>query len=663
MADGAERRAWEILKRLPWHNPKGVEVGVFRGGLSWRLLAAREDLTLHMVDAWGLNVSEAFRASGDYHAESGVSEHEDARSVATRITSFANDRRHIHHGLSADLAMQFRDQSLDFVFIDGDHSYEGCKQDIEAWWPKIRAGGWLCGHDYANDEFPFGQMVKRAVDEFANDFGLDVELGGNFTWFIRAPGQRKIERLPWDVTVACVKRGSLYGAEYVNILRAMVSKNLHKLHRFVCLTDDPTGLDDGIEVMPLTEVLPGWWAKLELFKPDRFHPGEPVLYLDLDVCVTGSLDEFVQCPGIIKDWNLPGYNSSVISWRAGALDRAWTAFTPDVMERCRGDQDWLNEVVSMPMFPAEWCVDYLDSERWPPNGSKVVCFHGPVKPHLKPYPWAELLWSKSGMGCVEFVASLTEQREKIFANARRNLRLGFDLLTETPAHDGVLAIVGGGPSLKTTLASLKLKELSGAKIWALNGALAWLNEHGIQPDAQVLADAREDNAGFIADRSSLVHRFIASTSHQAVIARCKANHTTLWTPDFDGMQAVLDELGIENKLMIAGGPTVGLKAMCIGYALGFRRFALFGFDSSYQGDDGHAYAQPLNDGDERIDVYVDGRKFASSPWMYRQAQAFQEQARLMGRLGCEIEVYGDGLLPWLARAMSHGMTPQQKGAA
>jgi predicted O-methyltransferase YrrM len=42
------------------------------------------------------------------------------------------------------------DGVFDLVFLDGDHSYEGCRDDIFAWWPKVRPGGILCGHDYGS---------------------------------------------------------------------------------------------------------------------------------------------------------------------------------------------------------------------------------------------------------------------------------------------------------------------------------------------------------------------------------------------------------------------------------------------------------------------------------------------------------------------------------
>jgi hypothetical protein len=79
---------------------------------------------------------------------------------------------------SVAAAHTFLNQSLDFVFINADHSYEGCAADIHAWLPKVKAGGWIGGHDYDNTDYP-GFGVKRAVDQA---FGPAVELGENFCW-------------------------------------------------------------------------------------------------------------------------------------------------------------------------------------------------------------------------------------------------------------------------------------------------------------------------------------------------------------------------------------------------------------------------------------------------------------------------------------------------
>jgi predicted O-methyltransferase YrrM len=60
---------------------------------------------------------------------------------------------------SNDAVNSFQDNSIDFLFIDADHTYEGCKQDIELWLPKVKTGGVIAGHDYD------WAGVKQAVDE------------------------------------------------------------------------------------------------------------------------------------------------------------------------------------------------------------------------------------------------------------------------------------------------------------------------------------------------------------------------------------------------------------------------------------------------------------------------------------------------------------------
>ena len=78
---------------------------------------------------------------------------------------------------SVEAAKRVEDGSLDFVFIDGDHSYDGCKRDIAAWTPKVKLGGWIGGHDYSER---WG--VKRAVDETTQE----VERDADATWFANA---------------------------------------------------------------------------------------------------------------------------------------------------------------------------------------------------------------------------------------------------------------------------------------------------------------------------------------------------------------------------------------------------------------------------------------------------------------------------------------------
>ena len=83
------------------------------------------------------------------------------------------------------------DASLDFCYIDGDHSYQGVVQDLDLWYPKIRSGRVLAGHDFISDgNYDFGSFgVRRAVSEFVGRIGgklvISNEPDDKFpSWFI-----------------------------------------------------------------------------------------------------------------------------------------------------------------------------------------------------------------------------------------------------------------------------------------------------------------------------------------------------------------------------------------------------------------------------------------------------------------------------------------------
>lgn len=81
---------------------------------------------------------------------------------------------------SVEAAAQYPDESLDFVFLDADHSYEAVKADIAAWWPKVKKGGIMGGHDYnTRGDHSVGKAVRERWPEMA-DPGTD-EVG---IWYI-----------------------------------------------------------------------------------------------------------------------------------------------------------------------------------------------------------------------------------------------------------------------------------------------------------------------------------------------------------------------------------------------------------------------------------------------------------------------------------------------
>lgn len=98
-----------------------------------------------------------------------------------------------------------------------------------------------------------------------------------------------------------MKRGSHYGAQDVNRLYRAVQCHLDRPHRFACITDDPKGLATGIEARPLHTVSTAngdsRWTKLQVFTPQMQRDAEQVLFLDLDLIVTGPLDAFFELEG------------------------------------------------------------------------------------------------------------------------------------------------------------------------------------------------------------------------------------------------------------------------------------------------------------------------------------------------------------------------------
>lgn len=180
---GAAMRCDAIIKRVG-RGARGAEVGVFRGGLS-RLLLKNGVAHLYMVDNWLPADAQPgqYKATGDYCAGLRADEAASNESLARKVALDSGGRAIVLKAASVEAAECVDDASLDFVFLDADHSYEGVRDDIAAWLPKVKPGGWIGGHDIDNPEPPFDfSGVRRAVDEA---FSGGVELDKNFTWFVR----------------------------------------------------------------------------------------------------------------------------------------------------------------------------------------------------------------------------------------------------------------------------------------------------------------------------------------------------------------------------------------------------------------------------------------------------------------------------------------------
>jgi Methyltransferase domain len=190
-------RAGPILARIPNAPFVFVEVGVHRGQLAQHLLRERSKLTWHGVDPWWHapnHASKAYLATGDGHAiQTKADSNRFLRETLRSVEPFGA-RANVIEMPSPAAAGAFEHASVDAVFLDADHSYEAVSADIAAWWPIVRPGGWLGGHDYRHRDKRFDFTgVDRAVDQFAARVGLPVEFddedGGGIplgaVWFVR----------------------------------------------------------------------------------------------------------------------------------------------------------------------------------------------------------------------------------------------------------------------------------------------------------------------------------------------------------------------------------------------------------------------------------------------------------------------------------------------
>jgi len=156
-----------IIKSLPIEINRGAEVGVYRGEASKDLIQAFPYLKLYMIDIWSDSFTTDKRLGG---ASQKVWNEIREQARQNGVDSEGYQRGIIWQARSIEAAVIVVDHYFDFVFIDADHRYEQVQQDIQAWYPKVKVGGLLCGHDYDGKNDRRGIWgVKRAVDEAFGD--------------------------------------------------------------------------------------------------------------------------------------------------------------------------------------------------------------------------------------------------------------------------------------------------------------------------------------------------------------------------------------------------------------------------------------------------------------------------------------------------------------
>lgn len=237
------------------------------------------------------------------------------------------------------------------------------------------------------------------------------------------------------VNIICMKWGDKFSADYVNILWAMVRRNITLDFQLVCCTDDPAGIRPEVVIQPLPQLqLPSdaperGWRKLSVFAQGFSGLQGAALFLDLDVVIVGNIDGFFTQKGdflIAPDSNSRGRvqgNSSVFRFEVGKYPQILSHFEKNfakISQQVRHEQAYLSQQMHrlgkldfwddswVPSFKYRCCPSWLKSWQQAPSipkGAKIIIFHGLPNPpeailgisgkwyrHIQPSPWISEHW-------------------------------------------------------------------------------------------------------------------------------------------------------------------------------------------------------------------------------------------------------------------------------
>jgi hypothetical protein len=161
-------RAFERLG-VKGNNLIGVEIGVYKGEHALSLLNNLDIKTLYLIDPY----KDYNEKSKDYK----ITNLTLAKIIANKNLKEYQEKVVKVKKLSSE-SLNYIPDNLDFVYIDGNHNYESVVNDIKNYFPKIKLGGIIGGHDFYNGFAKDHDGVIRAVTEFSvkNNLQLNVEL-------------------------------------------------------------------------------------------------------------------------------------------------------------------------------------------------------------------------------------------------------------------------------------------------------------------------------------------------------------------------------------------------------------------------------------------------------------------------------------------------------
>lgn len=252
-------------------------------------------------------------------------------------------------------------------------------------------------------------------------------------------------------------------------------------------------------------------------------------------------------------------------------------------------------------------------------------------------------------------------------NIRSAMMRGLPVIPVIPAHADRMVLACYGPSLTDHIEAIRAEVKAGADLYTVSGAHQVMIANGLIPKGHIESDPRPHKAKLIGAPHKQVVYFLASACDRVVFAlvhgfQVWVYHVTSSAHE-SNLIAALDNPG---TFTVDGGTNVGMSALGLGTALGYRNFSIYGMDCSYQADAGlmhwpkdadfpaelqnkvtcHAGPHP-NEDQPLYRVWVGTEPFLTSPQLLQGAQdmlALKSTARDL-----KIDVKGDGFLPSLLR--------------
>lgn len=137
---------------------RGVEIGVEKGLYSEVLCRSNPNIELDSIDAW-----TAYKGYRDHVSQEKIDGFYE--KTKERLGKY---NCKVIKAFSMDAVKEYDDESLDFVYIDGNHSYKYVLEDLTEWEKKVRIGGIVAGHDYRDGDGRWVCDVKKVVDEWVS---------------------------------------------------------------------------------------------------------------------------------------------------------------------------------------------------------------------------------------------------------------------------------------------------------------------------------------------------------------------------------------------------------------------------------------------------------------------------------------------------------------